>query len=157
VRRAERRDQHQANDEVDGGAGERHDQFLRRIARQALQAGNAPDRQQRHLRRLDAIAAGGDDVAEFMQHHAGEQEDDENGAVERGGGASSGPAAESDPDEEQDEGDVDLDRRPAESANGDRPAHCSHLRLNPGIPASVAVAKPKRLRSNRGRTSFCRP
>ena len=35
------------------------------------------------------------------------------------------PGAESDPGEEQDEGDMDLDRGSAEAANGDRPAHRS--------------------------------
>ena len=113
----------QADDQIDGGPGQRDDQLLARVGRQALQAGDAADRQERHFGRLDAVAAGGEDVAELVQHHAEEQEDDEQRAVERGAPPAARPGAGGDPDEEQEEGDMDLDRRAAEAADGEGPGH----------------------------------
>ena len=128
--RAERQRQREADDQIDGGPGERDDQLLARVGRQALQAGDAADRQERHFGRLDAVAAGGEDVAELVQHHAEEEEDDEHSAVERGAPPAAAPGAGGDPDEEQEEGDMDLDRRAAEAADGEGPGHGAASRFD---------------------------
>ena len=57
--------------------GDRDDQFLRRLFRNALQPRHAADRQQRDVGRLDAVAPRREDVAELVQQHADEQQHDE--------------------------------------------------------------------------------
>ncbi len=123
LERAQHRDKYEADEEIDRGPGQRDDQLLARIGRQARHAGDAANRQQRHLGRLDAVAAGGEDVAELVQNHAGEDENDEQRRVERRTPAVARVSAEGDPGEEQEEGDVDLDRGSAEAADGDGPRH----------------------------------
>jgi hypothetical protein len=123
MERAGRDDQDEADDEIDHGPGQRDDELLPRIRRQSRHAGDAPDGQQRHLRRLDAIAPGGDDMTELVQHHAGEEEYDEERALDRRARAAPSPGGERNPGEEQEEGDVDLDRCAAEAADGKRPKH----------------------------------
>ena len=83
IERADDQQQRRRDDEIDRRPGDRDGEFLRRIVRQRLQAGDAADRQQRHLRRLNAVAARDEDVAELVQHDADKQQDDEDQAVAR--------------------------------------------------------------------------
>ena len=77
IERADQQQQDDGDDEIDRRPGDGDGEFLRRLFRQRLQAGDAADRQQRHFRRLNAVAARDEDVAELMQHDADEQQDDE--------------------------------------------------------------------------------
>jgi hypothetical protein len=131
---SERQHENEADDEIDRGASERNDELLPRVGRHALHAGHAPNRQQGHCGRADAVAAGRKDVAELVQHHAGEDEDDEEGAVERGACAALPPGAEGDPGEQQEEGDVDPDLGAAAAADGDGPEHRSASRFRAQVP-----------------------
>ena len=134
VEGAERGDQRKRDDEVDGRPGEGDHELLPRVGRQALEAGDAADRQQRHLLRLNAVAPRRQDVAELVQDDAGEEEDDEERAVDRRAGAAPSPGAEGDPGEEQEEGDMDLDGRAAEPADGEGPGHRSASSFRVQVP-----------------------
>ncbi len=100
-------DQHQRDDEVDGGTGQRHHDLLAGLFRHALQRGDAADRQQRDIGGADAVAAGGKHMAELVQHDAQEQGDDEHDPVDRRRRAALGPVDGGDPRQQQKERDVD--------------------------------------------------
>ncbi len=127
VERADQQQQDDGDDEIDRRPGDGDGEFLRRLVRHRLQAGDAADRQQRDFRRLNAVAARDENVAELVQHDADEQEDDEDEAVARRRRAALLPGAEADPGEQQQEGDVNLHRRAAEAANRQGPAHRRRL------------------------------
>ena len=67
---AEDEDQDERDDDVDGRAGEGHHQFLARPLGNALEAGDAADRPERHVGRADAVAAGGEDMPELVRQDA---------------------------------------------------------------------------------------
>ena len=142
IERADQQQQDEGDDEIDRRPGDGDGEFLRRLLRQRLHAGDAADRQQRDFRRLNAVAARDENVAEFVQHDADEDEDDEDEAVARRRRPALLPGAEADPGEQQQEGDVDLHRRAAEAANRQGPAHRRRLaRLRrSGIDAPRAAA-----------------
>ena len=79
VRRAAPADEHQheRDRDVDQRAGDRDQEFLARLFRNALEPRHAADRQQRHVRRRHAEGARGEDVAELVREHAGEQQQHE--------------------------------------------------------------------------------
>ncbi len=68
---AEKQDQDDSDHDIHRRAGQRDQEFLARLFRHPLQPGDAADRQKRDIRRLDAVAAGSQHVAELMRHHAG--------------------------------------------------------------------------------------
>ena len=72
--RAEHDDQHQRDHEVDRRPRQRHEDFLARLLRHALQRRQTADRQQRDVRRADAVAARGKHMPELVQQHAREQQ-----------------------------------------------------------------------------------
>ena len=154
LERAEHHNQHQADRQIDRGAGERDHQFLAGIARQTLHARHAADRQQRDDGRLYAVAPGREDMAELVQDHAQEQKDNEERAVERGAGAVARPGGRGDPGEEQREGDMDLDGGPADAADGEGPGHRTASRSRTVI---VALIARMRSRSTAGRVAARRP
>ena len=92
---------------------------------------HAADRQQGDLGRFDAEAPRREDMAEFVQDDAHEEKHDEDDAVARRGRALLAPRAETNPGEQQQEGDVDLHRRLAKAAYRQRPAHGSLLDSSP--------------------------
>ena len=63
------------------------------FVRHALQPGDAADGQQGDVARLDAVAARGQGVAEFVQHHAAEQRQHEADALQRAGHVARLPAS----------------------------------------------------------------
>src|SRR5208283_1854837 len=69
----------------------------------------------RHHGRLNAVAPRGKNVAELVQHRAEKQRTMNTVLSSAARGPSRARGAEGDPGEEQDEGDVDLDGRPAEA------------------------------------------
>ncbi len=116
----------------DQDAGDRHvhqrpgngdQKFLVRLFRDALEPGDAADRQQGHVGRCDAEGAGGEDVAELVRHHAGEQQQQEDEALPRRLRSAGGPARDEDPAQEQQEGNVHADRRAGDGADIERPGH----------------------------------
>ena len=121
--RAEPEQQHRGDDHVHGGAGERHDELLARLLGHLLHAGDAAERPQRHVAGVHAIAPRGEHMAELMQKHAQEDEDDEDRALPGGFGAALAVINRAEPNEEQEEGDVDADRRSADGSKRERPAH----------------------------------
>ena len=76
-------DQHDGDDDVHRRAGERHHDLLAGLFRHALQPRQAADRQERDVRRLDAVAPRRQRMAEFVRHHAGEEREDEGDALDR--------------------------------------------------------------------------
>ena len=86
------------------------------------------DGEQGHFRRLDAIAAGNEDVPEFVERHAGEQENQKDHSARGSIRSALAPCAEGDPNKEQQEGNMDLDRGSAEAADGEGPGHGFGLR-----------------------------
>jgi hypothetical protein len=84
---------------------------LARLLRDALELGDAADRQQRHIGRRHAEGARGEDVAELVQQHAQEQQHHEHEAVPGGGGAALAVAGGEDPGEKQQESEVDAHDR----------------------------------------------
>ncbi len=113
------------DDEIDGRASERDRELLHRILGHARHAGHPADRQERHFRRLDAIATRNENMAEFVEHHAGEQQDQKEDAARRRFRAALTPRAEGNPHQKQEEGDMDLDRGSAKAADGEGPGHRS--------------------------------
>ena len=95
--------------DVDQRAGDRDEEFLPRLFRDALELSHPADRQQRHVGRRHAEGAGREDVAELVQQHAEKQQHHENEAVPCGGGAARGVARGENPGEKQQEGEVDAD------------------------------------------------
>ena len=150
---ADEQQQNDCDDEIDRRPGDGDGEFLRRLLRQCLHAGDAADRQQRDFRRLNAVAARDENVAELVQHDADENEDDEDEAVARRRRPALPPGAEADPGEQQQEGDVNLHRRAAEAANRQGPAHRGRLaRLRRGRSTPVApMAAAARALSHIGR------
>src|SRR5262249_48326103 len=72
---------------------------------------------------LTPEGTGRKDVAELVGQHAQEQEENEDEAVPGGFRAAGDVAGAPDPDQEQQERDVNTDRRPGDPANADRPRH----------------------------------
>ena len=116
-------DQQNGDDDVHQRAGDGDEEFLPRLLRNALELGDAADRQQRHIRRRHAEGAGGEDVAELVQQHAQEQQHHESETVPGGGGAALGIAGGEDPGEKQQEGQVDAHHRARHFADIQRPGH----------------------------------
>ena len=112
-----------------------------------LQAGDAADRQQRHFRRLNAVAARDENVTELVQHDADEQKDDEDEAVARSRWPALLPRGKADPREQQQESHVNLDRGAAEAADRQGPAHRQASLLH---AAAVRRSVAPTLRSSRG-------
>jgi len=107
---AEPEEKSRCDNHVNGRARERHDQLVTRLLWHLLHAGNAAERPQRHVARLDAIAARGEDVAQLVQKDAQEDEHDKRRALPGGRGAALAIVDRAEPDEEQKERDVDTDR-----------------------------------------------
>ena len=163
IERADEQQQDEGDDEIDRRSGDGDGEFLRRLLRHRLQAGDAADRQQRDFRRLNAVAARDEDVAELVQHDADEDEDDEDEAVARRRRSALLPGAEADPGEQQQEGDVNLHRRAAEAANRQGPAHrgrLARLRRGRSTPVAPTLRSNPRIiahRSSGGAASRARP
>ena len=73
------------DDGVDGRPGQRHPQLLPRVFGHALQPGEAADRKQRDVTRLDPVAPRGQGVPELVQQDAPEQHQHEPDAFQRPG------------------------------------------------------------------------
>ena len=108
---SQRQIEHASDDQVHGWSRQRHDEFLGRLLGNPLEARHATDRQQDHVRRLHAIAPGGEDMAKLVQQHAQEQKRDEQNARYRGVPAALHVVRAGNPQEEQQEGNVQANHR----------------------------------------------
>ena len=110
--------------EVDRRAGQRHGDLLARVARHRVEQRDAADRQQRDVPRADAVAAGRQRVAVFVQQHAQEQRRDQREAGEHAGDRP-GPVPVDDREigDEREERDMDVDVDPGEPAELRGPSH----------------------------------
>ena len=75
--------QHGGNNDIDGRPGHRNGYLLRRFFRHTLKPGKPTDRQQRDVRRSDAITARHQRMAEFMGYDTGKQRQDKNHTRDR--------------------------------------------------------------------------
>lgn len=82
-RTAEDGDEHRGNRHIDQRAGDGDHEFLAGFFRHALESGDAADRQQRDVRRLDPETPRRGDVTELVEHDADEDGDDESNALHR--------------------------------------------------------------------------
>ena len=115
--------QYGGDHDIDEGTGDRDQQFLVGPLRHLVEIGDAADREQRHLRRMDAIAPRRQYVPELMQHDAGEDGDDEEDALLRRLEPAAHIGRDADPGEEDQKGHMDAHIGAEEASNGDRPAH----------------------------------
>ena len=111
------------DDDVDGRAGEGHHQFLARLFGNALEAGDAADRPERHVGRADAVAAGGEDMAELVRQDAGKSRRMKSTPSMAASRPPSAPVAAADPDEEEQERDVHAHHRAGDGGDRDGPEH----------------------------------
>ena len=116
-------DQRDCDCHVHQRAGDGDQEFLIRRFRDALEAGHAADRQQRHVGGRHAESARREDVTEFMRHHAREQQDQKGKRLPRRFRTAGDPAGAEDPAEEQQKGDVDAHRRAGDRADIEGPRH----------------------------------
>ena len=120
---AQDEDEHHRDHHVDQRAGDGHNQLLPRLVGHPLKACHPANRQQRDVRCVDAKGARGQGVAELVQQHAAEQGENEEHAFGGRGRAADFVVGETNPRQEQKEGDVDADLDAGDSRDFDGPAH----------------------------------
>ena len=101
------------------GTGDRDHDLLGGVLRHARQPREAADRQERDVRRGDAVTAGGDGVTELVEDDAGEDRDDEQDAVECRRRPALRVLGDADPGEQEQEGHVDADFAARNLTNGE--------------------------------------
>jgi hypothetical protein len=121
--RAEPEQQHRGDDHVHGGTRERHDKLLGWLLGHLLHAGDAAERPQRHVASVYPIAPCSEHMAKLMQKYAQEDEDDEDRALPGGFGAALPVINCAEPNQKQEKGHVDADRRSADRSERERPTH----------------------------------
>jgi len=102
-----------------------NDDLFRRVLGYPRQAGEPADREQRDVRRGDAVTAGGEGVAELVQDDAGEDGNNEEDAVERRRRAALKILSDADPGEQDQEREMDADFTAGDAPDGDRPRHAA--------------------------------
>jgi len=118
------------NHDIDRRPGERNQQLLARLFRDAFQPRDPADRKQRHIRRRHSERARREDVPELVRQDAGKQQDHEGEAGPGRLRPARIPARDEDPAEKQHERDVDADRRTGDPADIHRPAHGALLKAS---------------------------
>ncbi len=116
-RRAADDDEQQRDDHVHHRPGDGDQEFLPWLFGNALELGDATDRQQCHVGRRHAEIARGEDVTELVQQHAKKQQQQKGDAVQGAGGAFGGVFGEENPGQKQDKGQVDADHRAGDLAD----------------------------------------
>ena len=97
------------NDDIDRRTGQRDDQFLPRFVRHAFQPRHATDGEERDIRRVDPVSAGGKGVAELVEDDADKEQDNEGKAGKHRRRSTFRVVDKPEPGEEEEKGRVDAD------------------------------------------------
>ena len=115
---------HGGQDDVDGRAGQGHQQLLPGVVGHPLEPGHPADGQEDDVARADAEAPGGQRVPQLVQDHDAEQRQDEDQATDRLPDIAVGQVVlDADPDQQEEEREVDVDVDAGDPANPPGPAH----------------------------------
>ena len=115
-----------------GGPGERHDDLLGRLFGHPLELGHAADGKERDPRRADAVAAGGNGMAELVQDDAGEDRDHEKHAFGGRRRAAAAVMHDADPQKQEQKGQMDADLAAGDAPERQGPLHSEISRLADG-------------------------
>ena len=122
-RPAEKENEHSSDHKVNQRACDGDDELLPRLIGHALKTRHATDGQQRNVRRGDAEGARSQRVAELVQQYAPEQRDNEQHARDGSGRAADVIIRESNPCQEEKEGEMDTNFGSGNPCNFNGPAH----------------------------------
>jgi hypothetical protein len=127
-RKAGERVQNAGDHHIHRRAGQRHPQLLLGIVGHPLQPCHPADGQERDVARDDSIAPRGQRVPELVQHHASKQRPHEQHPFDAGAHAVLLlPANQADPQQQQEERQVQVDRNAEQLANPQGPLHAGTI------------------------------
>lgn len=115
--------EHGGDSDIDERASDGDDDFLDRVIGHALKPREAADREQRNIRRANAVAACGKGVAEFVQEHAAEDEAREDEAGNGGGQSALAPVGGAEEGEQEKKRGVNADFDSSDAGDFEGPGH----------------------------------